>query len=271
MISSVLEEACSLSLDHALTDTVHPFYFPNKEVFDSQLVPQMVDIVLPLWHQFCNRRDMASAVVPSLFAPIFTTQKQIQPDKVQACCAVLCTALRNLMVAALRQLASNYNVELDTTYALTEYMFVCDYARMQTFWNTTSADLRERYFTVTDDMSKSALFKQVSEGQYQWKNIAYVPLLDVLRRTPRDDALVKRVVFTCMSKFVADHPGPELKPKPMHTCGGCKRIEDYVGEFQRCSRCKQERYCGRECQKTAWRNGHKTECAVQAAGAADVS
>lgn len=38
-------------------------------------------------------------------------------------------------------------------------------------------------------------------------------------------------------------------------------IEYYeLGEFKKCSRCKQACYCSKECQLQHWKNGHKKEC-----------
>lgn len=49
-------------------------------------------------------------------------------------------------------------------------------------------------------------------------------------------------------------------------CGGCgKRPPSPGGVAQpspRCSRCKAESYCNADCQRLAWRNGHKKACKV---------
>jgi hypothetical protein len=46
------------------------------------------------------------------------------------------------------------------------------------------------------------------------------------------------------------------EPK-QQTCGACKRE---AAGLQRCARCKQAFYCNQECQRAAWRAGHKLEC-----------
>ncbi|TFK62101.1 hypothetical protein BDN72DRAFT_849031 [Pluteus cervinus] len=42
-------------------------------------------------------------------------------------------------------------------------------------------------------------------------------------------------------------------------CYSCGKNVPY-SEIKRCSRCLFTRYCSRECQKTAWANGHKKSC-----------
>lgn len=41
----------------------------------------------------------------------------------------------------------------------------------------------------------------------------------------------------------------------------CCKEESYDGEFKRCSRCKQVKYCSAECQKRDW-NEHKNICKI---------
>lgn len=43
-------------------------------------------------------------------------------------------------------------------------------------------------------------------------------------------------------------------------CAGCGAIEDKVGEFKGCCRCKMRQYCSKECQVLHWRSGHKQKC-----------
>ena len=43
------------------------------------------------------------------------------------------------------------------------------------------------------------------------------------------------------------------------SCGNCGKEEDGMGQFNVCPRCKEVPYCGRSCQKEAWRM-HKKIC-----------
>ncbi|KAK3850333.1 hypothetical protein Pcinc_042958 [Petrolisthes cinctipes] len=43
-------------------------------------------------------------------------------------------------------------------------------------------------------------------------------------------------------------------------CDYCFKKSEGYGRLQRCSRCKGERYCGRECQVKAWQLIHRHEC-----------
>lgn len=50
-------------------------------------------------------------------------------------------------------------------------------------------------------------------------------------------------------------------------CYVCDKPADACesGRLLTCAGCKQERYCGKACQKRAWKNGHKEICSVLAA------
>lgn len=44
-------------------------------------------------------------------------------------------------------------------------------------------------------------------------------------------------------------------------CAACGVIEDVVGEFMACSRCKMRQYCSKDCQIDHWKNAsHKIKC-----------
>jgi len=43
---------------------------------------------------------------------------------------------------------------------------------------------------------------------------------------------------------------------------GCAHCGDRVKALQRCSRCREVWYCGRECQVAGWKSGHKKVCKV---------
>ncbi|KAI0055169.1 zf-MYND-domain-containing protein, partial [Artomyces pyxidatus] len=40
----------------------------------------------------------------------------------------------------------------------------------------------------------------------------------------------------------------------------CGRWESYPREFAKCRRCRKAKYCGKECQSTAWSEGHRFWC-----------
>ena len=49
------------------------------------------------------------------------------------------------------------------------------------------------------------------------------------------------------------------------TCGNTESrpgriVNNEIGEFKSCSRCKQVYYCSKECQLQHWKNGHKNVC-----------
>jgi hypothetical protein len=43
----------------------------------------------------------------------------------------------------------------------------------------------------------------------------------------------------------------------VHTCASCQTVGR---EFKKCARCKQRRYCSKQCQCTDWKNGHNRQC-----------
>ncbi|KAG5635156.1 hypothetical protein H0H81_012197 [Sphagnurus paluster] len=43
----------------------------------------------------------------------------------------------------------------------------------------------------------------------------------------------------------------------------CGRWESYPREFAKCRRCRKAKYCGKECQSTAWSEGHRFWCSVK--------
>eukprot|EP00051_Salpingoeca_urceolata_P009569 m.115973 g.115973 ORF g.115973 m.115973 type:complete len:383 (-) comp16362_c0_seq3:138-1286(-) len=47
-----------------------------------------------------------------------------------------------------------------------------------------------------------------------------------------------------------------------NTCKWCSRMEEVEGSFQRCSRCKRVKYCGKEHQAMAWKSCHKRLCRI---------
>lgn len=43
----------------------------------------------------------------------------------------------------------------------------------------------------------------------------------------------------------------------------CGRWEAYPREFAKCRRCRKAKYCGKECQSTAWSEGHRFWCSAR--------
>ena len=69
----------------------------------------------------------------------------------------------------------------------------------------------------------------------------------------------------------ASQPVESCRRCPHPGCGRRVAITDLAGEgLSKCSRCRQVVYCSKDCQKAAWRDGHKHECKVlQLAAAAE--
>ncbi|KAI9034539.1 hypothetical protein DFJ74DRAFT_649825 [Hyaloraphidium curvatum] len=47
---------------------------------------------------------------------------------------------------------------------------------------------------------------------------------------------------------------------PEETCDRCRKPAPESGPLRRCARCRVTLYCGPECQRDAWRDGHKDVC-----------
>ncbi|KAF8867556.1 MYND domain-containing protein, partial [Mucidula mucida] len=43
----------------------------------------------------------------------------------------------------------------------------------------------------------------------------------------------------------------------------CGRWETVPREFAKCRRCRKAKYCGKECQSTAWSEGHRFWCSAR--------
>jgi hypothetical protein len=63
--------------------------------------------------------------------------------------------------------------------------------------------------------------------------------------------------------FGVPSPCTELTGK-LQSCDACGKMETKRGAFMKCSQCKVAKYCGRKCQKNAWKK-HKKECPTLAA------
>lgn len=85
--------------------------------------------------------------------------------------------------------------------------------------------------------------------------------------TPRGIGSLTKLVHECQAQpvtwtslptevfttIVTGHPD-QLN---LHQCAACKA---YSASLKRCSSCRNVRYCGRECQRSHWRSGHRYEC-----------
>jgi len=66
-------------------------------------------------------------------------------------------------------------------------------------------------------------------------------------------------------KRAADAPKKKLAASQSRECGNCGVSEEAHGKpLSACSRCKLAYYCGRECQATHWKAGHKQFCVAAA-------
>lgn len=70
-------------------------------------------------------------------------------------------------------------------------------------------------------------------------------------------AFGKKETQELFEKFVAPPKVNTSKRVDVYTCGHCHRISRTV--LMTCSRCHKASYCGRQCQKLAWKQ-HKKEC-----------
>ena len=93
---------------------------------------------------------------------------------------------------------------------------------------------------------------QVSRGGHQALGTDNSPG----RRNLADCArMVLDAVEAGRRRYVCDNPG-------------CGRAEDGVGKFRRCARCREARYCSKECLAAHWKGGHKDVCQKSDADAA---
>ncbi|KAI0350438.1 hypothetical protein OH77DRAFT_1431059 [Trametes cingulata] len=86
-------------------------------------------------------------------------------------------------------------------------------------------------------------------------------------------ALVERFTYRhSSSDLESSNPFPSLPPgDPDDSRGGirqcanmlCGKWERFPREFAKCRRCRKAKYCGKECQSTAWREGHRFWCSAK--------
>lgn len=99
-------------------------------------------------------------------------------------------------------------------------------------------------------------------------------------------SLVERFTFRpSMTESELPNPPPKLPPEIAYWAGVimrnacrkddsrggirqcanmlCGRWETYPREFAKCRRCRKAKYCGKECQSTAWSEGHRFWCSAK--------
>ncbi|KAH9926526.1 hypothetical protein B0H21DRAFT_764038 [Amylocystis lapponica] len=98
-------------------------------------------------------------------------------------------------------------------------------------------------------------------------------------------ALVERFTYRHSSSDVDPNTPPPFRPEIQYWAGVimrnacrkddsrggirqcanmlCGRWESYPREFAKCRRCRKAKYCGKECQSTAWSEGHRFWCSAK--------
>lgn len=78
-----------------------------------------------------------------------------------------------------------------------------------------------------------------------------------------EDASNIKIIPCSLEKLLnaSDDVGTLRKGKPRR-CGSCGKDENASGNthLRLCSRCRHTSYCGEDCQKKAWVDGHKVDC-----------
>ncbi len=102
------------------------------------------------------------------------------------------------------------------------------------------------------------LFRELSQYEKE-----YVPLKDhefTLRRKrgPSDAKII--IVSKERMRDLGTTADRDSALVELHQCGSCGKNEAALGKFLNCARCKSVSYCGRDCQKNHWQNGHKKIC-----------
>lgn len=118
------------------------------------------------------------------------------------------------------------------------------------------------------------------------KEKAPLPTPVQLQRMTNVFSLVERFTFRpSMTENELPNPPPKLPPEIAYWAGVimrnacrkddsrggirqcanmlCGRWETYPREFAKCRRCRKAKYCGKECQSTAWSEGHRFWCSAK--------
>eukprot|EP01080_Neovahlkampfia_damariscottae_P006893 gene6893-11055_t len=110
--------------------------------------------------------------------------------------------------------------------------------------------MNDNSIVKVDKMIKERIEKGIEEKeQVETKNV-YEEKMSLLS----DPKFIKK----SLDKMKKDS-SPKETPKKQF-CSWCKKEEPNPKDFLLCSVCRKVRYCGKECQLTHWKNGHKKEC-----------
>jgi hypothetical protein len=92
--------------------------------------------------------------------------------------------------------------------------------------------------------------------------LAYCTEIDVMQMNYFKNKLLSFVPKEEVSSLISnsnDSSKYNTKATNSRICGFCKKPEDPSKNLQRCSKCKNARYCNQECQRKAWQD-HKKDC-----------
>ncbi|KAF8071460.1 hypothetical protein FPV67DRAFT_1560370 [Lyophyllum atratum] len=132
----------------------------------------------------------------------------------------------------------------------------------------------------------SGFFRSLGEKEKESTSMVGMPSSSKPQRQTNVFSLVERFTFK-PSSTEADLPvpPPRLPPEIQYWAGVvmrnacrkddsrggirqcanmlCGRWETYPREFAKCRRCRKAKYCGKECQSTAWSEGHRFWCSAK--------
>ena len=80
-----------------------------------------------------------------------------------------------------------------------------------------------------------------------------------------------RLAALCIDTADCTYTKADLVAKLTEATGSVEARERALPTLHACGRCKHALYCGRECQTTHWRGGHKAVCKAAAAATAAVA
>lgn len=129
-----------------------------------------------------------------------------------------------------------------------------------------------------------ALASATARGKEKEKAPLTIPVQ--LQRMTNVFSLVERFTFRpSLTESELPNPPPKLPPEIAYWAGVimrnacrkddsrggirqcanmlCGRWETYPREFAKCRRCRKAKYCGKECQSTAWSEGHRFWCSAK--------
>ena len=125
-------------------------------------------------------------------------------------------------------------------------------------------------------LGETPLLASIASGRRLWglENQDHLKTAQLLLAHGADPTFVSKEAWTPLDAARA-RGGPEseemvelLEAQPRvrraerkRTCAYCEGVASVVQPpFQVCAGCMSRRYCSRDCQKAAWRSGHRAEC-----------